>query len=84
MNSMNSGEPRVIGGAGSGRIVSSRVKTDARARAAQATIAAAVASALSAEWNMVGGLVVWWFGGCHASRAALVGVVFAVTEERMR
>ena len=56
MNSIHSGEPKTIGGAGSGRIVSSRAKTDARARAAQATNAAAAASALSAEWNMVGGL----------------------------
>ena len=56
MNSTHSGEPSTIGGVGAGRIVSRMRKTDATVRAAQAITAAAAASALSAEWNMVGGL----------------------------
>lgn len=69
MNSTHSGEPRTIGGVGAGRIVSKMRKTDARARAAQATNAAACAIVLRIEWNMVGGLLVQlgrdcaWFGG---------------------
>ena len=68
MNSTHSGEPKTIGGAGLGRIVSSRAKTDARARAAQAITAAAAAMVLSAERIMAGGLVVWWLP-CIAGRA---------------